>query len=977
MDERTLSFGYRLRRRRKALDLTQEQLADGVNCSRFTIRKIEADERRPSRRLAERLAQKLSVPAHERDGFLAAARAATSAPAAVDGQPMGVAAPAASGAPAFVGRDGETGLLRALLARLHRGSGHVALVEGEPGIGKSRLLQEVADYSRACGLAMLATRCYEIERAMPYQPVIDLATQAIERAQPATLQALAPVSLAEIAALVPDLAERVAVAPLSSDFPEARQARLFRSLVQLLDAVSAGHPLLVIVDDLQWADEASTQFLHYLGRQAARRPMLALYAMRDEDVGSDARLAACVASLRGELHARHLPLARLRLSDTQALLHGLEHALVERLHRETDGNPFFLTSMREALQDGRIELGDASAAGLPEALRASVRARLAHVPPAARAALDVAAVLGRQVEFDTLVQVTGEPEADVLQAIDALVARRLLREDPGDGTLDFTHDKVREVTYLEMGAGRRQRLHRAAAEVLAAHGEDDARLAEHFERGHAWATALHHMLRAARQSQRLFAMREALHWFDRAITLARARPDALGPTDLIALHDERGSTRAQAGLTAGAVDDIGRVIEAARARGDRAAVRDALIRLGMAHRRADDYEAAVAALGEALRESRATGDERHAADTLYHLGTVAWSDGRNGEAITFHAEAVAICERLGLSDLVAVQAWHGRGEAHFNHGEPVDAIACWRRSIALAQGIGDRSYEAENRMMLGFACVGDLGLGDYPQAEAHFETALEMARAADLQWHLGPTLIGLDHVRACTGRYGAAWTGLSDTLRWLQGVQQTRYQLMAHHFMGRLLIELGLHARAAALLERAIALAQEAKVRFWLPLIESDLAVARLRLGRDDAGPLLESAQREARRQRERTHLMRCLEGLAELALARGDTAAALGHAEELLEAAQHGRLAELEAVARRWRGLALAARGQRDAAIAELQGALLAAQRLGRVRLAFDAACGLAALGGATHALARELADRMRASLEGTELVADLPVPA
>jgi tetratricopeptide (TPR) repeat protein len=556
------------------------------------------------------------------------------------------------------------------------------------------------------------------------------------------------------------------------------------------------------------------------------------------------------------------------------------------------------------------------------------------------------------------------------------VARRLLREDAADGTLDFAHDKLREVAYLEIGAGRRQLLHRAVAEVLAANGEEDARLAEHFERGHVWPAALHHMVQAARQSQRLFAMRDALHWFDRAIALAQARPDTLGSIDPIALHDERGAARAQAGLTAGAVHDIGRVITAARGRGDRAGLRDALIRLGMAHRRADDYEAAVAALNEALRESRAMGDERHAADTLYHLGTVAWSDGRNGEATACHAEAVAICERLGLADLVAVQAWHGRGEAYFNHAEPADAMACYRRSMALAHRIGDRSYEAENRMMLGFACTGDMGLGDYAQAEGHFDAALEMARQADLQWHLGPTLIGLHHVRACTGRYGTAWTGLSETLHWLQGVRQTRYQLMAHHFMGRLLIELGLHARAAALLERALALARESKVRFWLPLIASDLAIASLRLGGAAAGPLLESAQQEARRQLERTHLARCLEGLAEFALARGDIAAALVHAQELLELAQGGGLAELAAVARRWRGQALAARGERDAAIAELRQTLEAAQRLGRVRLAFDAACGLATLGEATHDLAHELAQRMHASVEGTELIAELPVP-
>ena len=101
---------------------------------------------------------------------------------------------------------------------------------------------------------------------------------------------------------------------------------------------------------------------------------------------------------------------------------------------------------------------------------------------------------------------------------------------------------------------------------------------------------------------------------------------------------------------------------------------------------------------------------------------------------------------------MAVQAYHGRGEAHFANAEPRPAIDCYTRSLALARGIGDKSYECENLMMIGHACVGTKGLGDYPRATANFEAALEIARAADLQWHIGPTLLGLDHVRACTGR---------------------------------------------------------------------------------------------------------------------------------------------------------------------------------------------------------------------------------
>jgi tetratricopeptide (TPR) repeat protein len=393
----------------------------------------------------------------------------------------------------------------------------------------------------------------------------------------------------------------------------------------------------------------------------------------------------------------------------------------------------------------------------------------------------------------------------------------------------------------------------------------------------------------------------------------------------------------------------------------------------MTYRRADDYERATACLNEALAECRAMNDERHAADTLYHLGTVVWSDCRNREAIAFHEQAVAICERLGLTDLVAVQAYHGRGESHFNNLEPTPAIACYNRSIELARGIGDKSYESENLMMIAYAYTGYMGLADYAKAEAIFHAALDIAQRADLQWHMGPTLLGLEHVRACTGRYGEAWTGMTKTLRWLEGLRQTRYQLIAYDLMGHLLIDVGLHARAIELSQRALALARAANITFWRLRIEANLAIASIRLGRLDVGPLLESALRHARENCEGTQLVRCLEGLAELALARGDAAACQRFSDELLSLAQRGGLRELAAYARRWRGAALAASGDRATATAELKLVAAAADALGRVRLALDAARVLETLdpGGGHGARAETLAARIRDNVAGSELKA------
>jgi tetratricopeptide (TPR) repeat protein/transcriptional regulator with XRE-family HTH domain len=1014
---RTDSFGYWLRRRRKALDLTQQALAELVFCSGFTIRKIEADERRPSRWLADRLAAALAIPEEERRDFLDAARAQhatnrlrleptpvdTSAQTSAAPSPTGPAKATSSDNTPFVGRNNEYGLLIGLISRLTAGAGYTVLIEGEPGIGKSRLLREVTRYAHAQDLPTLTTNCYEIERAMPYQPVIDLVTKALERVSAAALHTLSPVSLAELAALIPEIGERFPDLPqLSNDFPEARQARLSRAVDQLLEASRDGRPSVLMVDDLQWADDASAQVLHYLARHATQRPVLLIYAYRDEAVDSDERFAQLVESLRRDTDARRVPLARLAYADTESLIAALADSnhvanlgspgLAERLQRETEGNPFFLMSILQSISEGETQLESRAndAPGLlPDALRAAVRVRLAHVPKEIRPLLETAAVLGRRFDFDTLLDVTQEPEAQLLDALEALVKRRLLREEAEDGIYDFSHDKLREVAYRDISGARRRLLHQSVAEVLERRGEGathelDAQLAEHYERAHAWAKALRYLVRAAEHSQKLFAMRDALHWLDRAVALSEAHPESLDEQQRLAIYEQRGTARAQAGQTQGAVADMRRVIAALRAGGKREKTRDALIQLGMAYRRADRYEEATACLTEALEESLAMNDERHAADTLYHLGTVAWSNAQNDQAIGFHQQAVEICERAGFTDLVAVQAWHGRGEAHFANAEPASAITCYTRSLELARGIGDKSYESENLMMIGHACLGSKGLGDYPRAMANFEAALDIARAADLQWHFGPTLIGIDHVRECTGRYGEAWIDLLKTLHWLESLKQARYQLIAIDCIGHLLLDLGLNELAIEHLERGLALGRDSDILFWRAAIETNIAIARSRLGQKVDMPALQATLEQTRRNAERYMMVRCLEGLAEIALASGDAIRSRTYADELLAIAETNGMRELEAVARRWRGEAMFAEKDHAAAQAELSRATALAEDIGRVRLQMDTQATLARLLDAQgqraaaqrHAeKAREIAAVIEKSLESSGLTSRLRV--
>lgn len=1007
MIEQGNSFGYWLRRRRKALDLTQDALAQKVSCSQAAIKKIEAGERRPSRGLAQRLAEHLAIPAQQRGAFLQAARTletakhlpldalpveAMSAAGASDGL-----APACDLKSPFVGRNNEYGQFLGLIARLTAGSGQVVLIEGEAGIGKSRLMIEVACYARRRALPVLVTNCYEIERAIAYQPVIDLATQACQAAPEARLRTITPITpilLAEIAALVPAMAARLLdLPPLSADFPEARQARLFHALVQLFDALAQDRQLIVMIDDIQWADAASLRFLHFLARQIASRPVLVACAYRDEELGNNEGLASLVESLRREPHTRHMALARLGPGDTVTLLERLNDPklsapdLAARLHRETDGNPFFLWSILHSLSEGDCAASDAGKLPLPDALRESVRVRLARVPHEDRPLLDVAAVLGRRFDFETLLALTGAPEERFLHAMESLVKRRLLREDQEGGFYDFSHDKVREVVYRDIGMARRVLLHRAVAEMLEQHStsethERDARLAEHYERGKVWPKALLYLGLAAGHSQKLFAMREALQWFDRAVALLQAHPEAATQTQQLALYERRGVARAQAGQIEGAVADFQRVIDAARALGEHGHARDVLIQLGMAYRRADAYEQAIVCLDEALQASRAMGDERHAADTLYHLGTVAWSNGRNDLAITYHQQAVELCERLALADLVAVQAFHGRGEAYFANAEPAAAIVSFSRSLDLARSIGDKSYESENLMMIGWACTGHMGLADYRRALSHFDAALAIARAADLQWHLGPTLIGRAHVQAALGQFGEAWADLNEALPRLETLGLHRYQIMAHDALGCLFLDLNQPGPASQHFERGLCLARDAGILFWRPRLQANGVIARLRLGMPCDQAALQAARQYAQDHSEAWLTLRCLEALAELALANGDADGCTTYADQLLSLASRGGLRELIGGAHRLRGLARLAARAYESAQKELMLAVALAEQIGQVRLAWECHRALARVAAALRdkagedvqrVRARELAAQIAESLCGSGLTSNL----
>ncbi len=435
--------------------------------------------------------------------------------------PPGDAAPRASGVTAYVGRRAE----RHRLTGLWRdGAPHLVVVTGEPGIGKTRLVEEFRHWVAQHGGVTAGARSYTAEGALAYAPVVawlrDLGVARWRgRLTAAQLAALAP--------LVPELS----VEPAPPD-PGAR-LRLFDAVVRALHA--GGGPVLLVADDLHAADSPTLQFLHYLLRADAPAPILVAATARLAETDPDHPLHALLAGLQALGRCTELPLRRLDRAETAALAHrlgpGLDGADADRLHTETDGNPLFVV---EALRAGWDR-------GAPRVLtprvQAVLEARLLALTAGARELIGVAAAAGSSVSVDVLTRVHPYGEEDVARDLDELWRRQLLTTGGGD-TYDFSHDKLREVAYRMLSPARRRHhlgmLARALRDVHADRPDAVAgRVAAHLHRAGADDEAVDWYLRAATAAQRLYADADAADLMHRAWDIVRSEPGSRRELDLL------------------------------------------------------------------------------------------------------------------------------------------------------------------------------------------------------------------------------------------------------------------------------------------------------------------------------------------------------------------------------------------------------------------------------------------------------------
>lgn len=672
----------------------------------------------------------------------------------------------------LVGREAELARMQQVYRQI-TADGRFLAVTGEVGVGKTRLAEALRAWAQGQGARVLAARCYEGESSLAYAPIVQLLRDglALEEAA-AHLRRLPPHSLAEAARLVPELAGEVAMPVLPAWDPGAEN-RFVTGLAETLAALLVGPaPGILWLDDAHWLDSASLELLLFLLRRMQRQPYLILLCWREEEMPANHPLARAVLTNQRPGNGVRLSLTRLSLADVTELVTAvaptLPAAIPQRLHRETDGLPYFVVEYLQALLQTDITANDNAAWTLPPTVRELLHARLAQVHAAEQQILQAAAVIGHSFPVELVQAASGRSEEEVVTALETLAARGILLEQAAQhsqaaqhmqaaqhsAVYDFSHEKLRTLAYEEVSLARRRLLHRRLADALAGEARRHppnalraAQIATHYRQAGRDDEAAAFFAQAGDLAQALYAHQEALAYFQSALALGGRGAETWR------LHQACGDVYVRLGNYAAALTSYETAVSLAPAAES----------APLEHKLAQVY----------MRQGEWLGAERQLA-----LAAARYGESANPDDLA----------RLAID----------RSHTHFSLGQRAAAAAWAQQARALA--VSPQS-QAQSWNILGILARHE---ADYAAAAAHLGQSLALAGQHNLPEAQVAALNNLALVETAVGQTSAALDHFRQALALCQTHGDRHREAALHNNLADLFHQMGDEEQAMAALKTAV-----------------------------------------------------------------------------------------------------------------------------------------------------------------------------
>jgi tetratricopeptide (TPR) repeat protein len=804
----SLSFAALLKRYRRAAGLTQEALAERAGYSTAYLSKLEQGARRPLALTVEVLTEALHLAPSERSALAAAAE--RPAPTIAHTRPLPRDRPHSVRAslPPLIGRSAE----RTRLARFLAGDGPpLLMVAGEPGIGKTRLLQEAISLGQGQWLSILTGGCHRRSDQEPYAPFITTLAEALAQRSPNEQRHLLA-GCEWLARLLPELAEHGLLSAPTWTLPPAQERRLmFVAVGRLLANMAGPAGALLVLDDLHWAGADALDLLATLVRSAVPSCLRVIGAYRQTEVGREEPLSLLMTDLMREGRAQRIELGPLAPEEATILLTNLlEHAedeqraAVERVLARAGGMPYFLVSCAQGLQAGTVEAqaGTRAEDALPQNVMESIRQRVALLPEAAQYLLGAAAMAGGEIPRALLLALAAPLEwrqQEVLVALDRICHARLLVEQDEE-SYAFAHDLIREVVGADMGAARRAVLHQQLAAALEDQpGEPPVeQLADHYRQAGLLEKAVVYLERAGDRAKAMYAHREAARAYQelvqaltrlgQSVQVATAQEKLAGALGNGARYSEGLGILEEALLvyqTAQDVEGQARVIakigqlHAARgsstdgtiflekwlasSQASEASIESrGMLYLTLAYlfHNSGRYSEALVTAEQAADMAQQVQDHRLLGKARWHIGRDLMLLGRAEEAIPFLEAALPIAEQVGdLRDLfyIFLNLSLVSGEC----GELREGVRYAERAIALAEQMGDPFLLAQ---VLATYAFNQFVVGEWQRSRPEYERAIGLMRQAGMPWGATYPLLGLGQQLLAEGQEEAGRALLAEAL---------------------------------------------------------------------------------------------------------------------------------------------------------------------------------------------------------------------
>ena len=842
----------------------------------------------------------------------------------------------------LIGRSVHLEALRRLLAAASSGHGQLALISGEAGVGKSRLVAEVAAEATTAGFRVLQGRCFEQDPSNPYAPLVDLLQSHLARHAVATRTAELEPAVRELLLLLPGILPppRDLVAEPGID-PEVRQQRLVAALTHYLSSLADEQPLLLVFEDVQWSDDASLELMLHMAWFSMERPIGLLATYRSEDGGS--RLHHWLARLDRERVAQELSLACLAADEVAAMLRAI-FALDQPVRPEfaaalfalTDGNPFFIEEVLTALiAEGDIFYGargwdrkPLERLRIPRSVQDAVRQRAERLSADAKHALMLAAVIGRRFDYPLLSALTHLEDRALMSVVKELIGAQLVVEETAD-QLAFRHALTQQAVYADLLARERRALHRTVAELLERQdggGAPERRVGElayHYAEAEVWNQALVFARRAGDQARMLYAPQAAVQQYTRALLAA----EHVAGAPAAHLHVARAAAYEMSGDVVEAIADYTAALQLARQSQNTQAQWEALLALGALHAGLD-YSQAGIYVRQALALAREIADPALLARSLNRVGNWHLNAEHPERALILHQEALAATEaahdRRGLAETLDLL-----GMTCNIFGDPRQSSAYYARAVTLFRELDDRQGLV-NSLIIQVLLSGSywhdtLVPASVPAEDAGHAEEEALRTAREMGWPAGESYVLYESAlwHGPRGNYARALERVSSGLAIAERIDHRQWTLGCHATLAALYLDLLALPRARQHAERALSLAQELRSRLWAAIVSAVLA--RTCVHQRDysaaAATLDATVGTDAPMRMLGDRMLWCAR--AELELARGDADGVLGIVDRLIASDPN---TEPDAVVPRlWRmrGEALAALRRRD----EAEAAFLAAR--------------------------------------------------